>query len=68
MRLRLLAKDPTSADKGCPSLHEDLDCDEFVIQGQLVDPDQLPNVLPGEGGIRIKREIVIDAVRRYGAL
>lgn len=65
MRLERLAKDDSSGDKGCPGVQLDLDCGDLVIQGQVVDNSHLENVLPGEGGVRIKPEIVIEAVRRY---
>jgi len=40
----------------------------FGVQGDVVDDDthaNLENLLPGEGGVFIKPEILIEAVRRY---
>lgn len=40
----------------------------FTVQGVLVDADTLGNVenfVDGEGVVRIKPEIVIEAVRQY---
>lgn len=65
MRLELLAKDALSGEKGCPSVHDDLDGTDFVMVGPTVDSAYLENILPGEGVVRINREIVIEAVRRY---
>lgn len=42
----------------------------FDVQGLLVDADTLANVenlVPGEGVVRIKPDIVIEAVCRYQA-
>ncbi len=69
MRLVLLAKDEQSGEKKCPSVHDDLDSTDFVLVGPTVDDAEIENVLPGEAVIRINREVVIEAVRRYlGAL
>ncbi len=65
MRLEMLAKDTQSGEKNCPSVHDDLDGDEFVFVGPTVDSSHADNVLPGEGIVRGKREVVIEAVRRY---
>jgi hypothetical protein len=65
MRLQMLAKDATSGEKNCPSVHDDLDGTEFVLVGPTVDSSRVDNVLPGEGVVRIKREVVIEAVKRY---
>lgn len=65
MQLELLAKDQNSGDKGCPGVHLDIDSTELVITGRAVDSNQVENVLPGEGVVRIKPEIVIEALRRY---
>ncbi|MDQ3153017.1 MAG: hypothetical protein M3R63_15335 [Actinomycetota bacterium] len=67
MRLELLAKDRNSGDKGCPGVHLDLDSSDLVITGLTVDSSRVENVLPGEGVVRIKPEIVIEALARYGA-
>jgi len=69
MRLVLLAKDAQSGEKKCPSVHDDLDSTDFVLVGPTVDGAEIDNVLPGEAVIRINREVVIKALRRYlGAL
>ncbi len=69
MRLVLLAKDAQSGEKKCPSVHDDLDGTDFVLVGPTVDDAKIENVLLGEAVIRINREVVIEAVRRYlGAL
>jgi hypothetical protein len=68
MRLHLLAKDPESDIGGCPAVYDwpDAPADpECVVQGVVISNDHLDNVLPGEGGVRIKRSILIDAMRRY---
>lgn len=65
MRLQIIAKDAQSGEKNCPSVHDDLDGTEFVLVGPTVDSSQVENVLPGERAVRIKREIVIEAVQRY---
>jgi hypothetical protein len=65
MRLQRLAKDAASGEKNCQSVYDDLDGAEFVLVGPTVDNSQVENVLPGEGVVRIKREVIIEAVRRY---
>lgn len=65
MRLQMLAKDAQSGEKNCPSVNDDLDGDEFVLVGPTVDTSKVENVLPGEGAVRIKRGVVIEAVQRY---
>jgi hypothetical protein len=65
MRLQMLAMDAQSGEKNCPSVHDDLDGTEFVLVGPTVDNSQVENILPGEGAVRIKREVVIEAVQRY---
>jgi hypothetical protein len=66
LRLQHLAKDADSyAVGGCPGVDLDLDALDFIVTGQQVDSDQVSNVLPGEVVLRLKPEIVIEAVRRY---
>lgn len=65
MRLEMLAKDAGSGEKNCPSVHNDLDGTDFILVGPTVDSGQVENVLPGEGVVRINREVVIQAVMRY---
>lgn len=67
MRLELLAKDRNSGDKGCPGVHLDLDSGDLIITGHGIDDSHVENVLPGEGVVRIKPEIVIEALARYQA-
>ncbi|MGH3832665.1 MAG: hypothetical protein ACRDRS_19875 [Pseudonocardiaceae bacterium] len=67
MRLTLLAKDESSGRDGCQAVYLAED-GRFGVQGDVVDVDthgNLENLLPGEGGVFIKSEIVIEAVRRY---
>jgi hypothetical protein len=66
MRLERLAKDPESGNFGCPSVYLAED-GGLVIQGDLVDNDthgRLQNLLPSEGAVHIKREVVEEALRR----
>ena len=65
MRMEMLAKDAQSGEKNCPSVHDDLDGSEFFFVGPTVDSSHVENVLPGEGIVRLKREVVIEAVQRY---
>jgi hypothetical protein len=63
MRLRTVAKDPGSGNGGCPSVHVDEDEDGFcVVQGNHVPNEQLPDFLPGEGGVRIDVDRLIEAM------
>ncbi len=67
MKLTLLAKDETSGRDGCQAVYLAED-GRFGVQGDVVDDDtyaNLENLLPGEGGVLIKPEILIEAVRRY---
>lgn len=64
MELTLLAKDVQSGKQGCLSVYLDEE-GWLVIQGNLLDPAtqiNLLNVLPGEGAVRIKPEIVREAL------
>jgi hypothetical protein len=67
MRLERLAKDADSGEKQCPSVDLDLDAGDLVVTGPSVDTAQLENVLPGEGAVRIKPDVVLEAMRRYRA-
>ena len=65
--MELLAKDPASGGKGCPSVYID-DSGEFVVQGPALDADtwaKVENPLPGETAVRISPEIVMAAVERH---
>ncbi len=68
MRLERLAKDADSNKKGaCHTVYLD-EGGMFTVQGDEVDDDTYANleaVLPGEGAVRIKPEVVIEAVLRY---
>ncbi|MGH3851952.1 MAG: hypothetical protein ACRDR6_00315 [Pseudonocardiaceae bacterium] len=67
MRLEKLAKDVASNPDGCQTVYLAED-GRLGIQGDLVDADtqaNLENLLPGEGAVFIKPEIVLEAVHRY---
>ncbi len=67
MKLEMLAKDPESEIEDCQTCYLDEE-GMFVVQGPQVggeDYAALANVLPGEGAVRIKPEILIEAVQRY---
>jgi hypothetical protein len=65
MRLETLAKDKDSGDGGCPSVHLDHDDMQLVVQGEQMSNGDLPNYLPGEGGVKISPSIVVEAMQRY---
>lgn len=59
-RLRLLG---TTSDEGkCPTLYEDVDTGDIIVQGYTVtDPDdvaQLANVLDGESFVVVPRDLL----------
>lgn len=65
--MELLAKDPASGGKGCPSVYID-DTGEFVVQGPALEAGawaKVENPLPGETAVRISPEIVMAAVERH---
>ena len=68
MHLQRLAKDQDSyAVGGCHTMYLDQG-GWFTVQGDQLDADthaNLENVLSGERAVRIKPEVVIEAVRRY---
>lgn len=67
MKLTKLYKDGNSGGNGCPTVYLG-ESGEFVVQGSLVDGathDELENVLPGEGAVRISPEVILGAVERY---
>jgi hypothetical protein len=69
MRLEKLARDEESRQSGSQAMYLDEE-GWFDVQGLLVDADtlaQVENLVPGEGVVRIKPNIVIEAVRRYQA-
>lgn len=66
MKLTLLAKDLDSGKAGCQSVYLAED-GKLVIQGDLLDADtnaNLINVLPGEGAVSVKAEILRAALDR----
>jgi hypothetical protein len=67
MHLIKLAKDEESKIDGCQTMYL-AENGMFTVQGITADADTMSNVehlLPGEGVVFIKPEIVIEAVRRY---
>lgn len=66
MQLTMICKDAHSNPTGCHTMYLD-EGGWFTVQGDQLDGDtyaNLENVLPGEGAVRIKPEVVIEAVRR----
>lgn len=65
-RLRFIGTN--SGNNGCPTLYEDLDTGEVLVQGDEVkDPDdiaQLRNVKDGEGFVVVPRELLADFAPR----
>lgn len=64
MELTLLAKDVESGKNGCPSVYLDEE-GLLVIQGGTLDVatrTNLINMLPGEDAVRIKPDIVREAL------
>ncbi|MGH3524680.1 MAG: hypothetical protein ACRDU4_18100 [Mycobacterium sp.] len=67
MRLRKLAKDEDSDIGGCQTVYDVVDAPaepECIVQGLIISNSHLEDVLPGEGAVRLKREVLIAAVRR----
>ena len=67
MKLTMLFKDPNSGGTGCPSIYMD-EAGDFVVQGHVLDADteaNLANVLPGEGAVRISKDIMLGAIEAY---
>lgn len=71
MKTTQLAKDNTSGNAGCPSVHLRED-GMTVVQAPEVDTDTfagLPNVLPGERAVYIKPDVIVraaDEIRKRG--
>ncbi len=65
-RLRFIGTN--SGNNGCPTLYEDLDTGEVLVQGDAVaDPDdvaQLRNVKPGEAFVTVPRVLLADFAPR----
>lgn len=67
MELTLLAKEVESGKDGCPSVWDIKEAPEdCVILGPSFDAGHLENVLPGEVALRIKKQVLIDALARLG--
>lgn len=69
MRLQKLCKDPDSNPTGCQSVYL-AENGMMAVQGLAMDADTLANmenVLPGESGVLIKPEIILEAARLYQA-
>ncbi|MGC1731474.1 MAG: hypothetical protein WA731_02210 [Pseudonocardiaceae bacterium] len=67
MRLRKLAKDSGSDIGGCQTVYDVVDAGadpECVVQGLIISNSHLEDVLPGEGAVWIKREVLVEAVCR----
>ncbi|MGH3852188.1 MAG: hypothetical protein ACRDR6_01545 [Pseudonocardiaceae bacterium] len=70
MRVTLLAKDQSSGGQGCPSGYL-ADNGMCVIQGPEVDATtyaHLANVLPGERGVLLKPQVILDLADQLRAL
>lgn len=69
MQLRKLCKDPESNPTGCQSVYV-AENGMLAVQGLAMDTDthaNMENLLPGENGVLIKPEIVLEAARLYQA-
>lgn len=69
MRLQKLCKDPDSNPSGCQSVYL-VENGMLAVQGLAMDADtvaNMENVLPGEAGVLIKPEIILEAARLYQA-
>lgn len=67
MQVRMLAKDNTSGETGCPAAYLG-DNGEMIVQAPEVDADtmgNLVNLLPGETAVRIDPQVIVDAAQRY---
>jgi hypothetical protein len=69
MKLRKLAKDPSSNKGACPAVYVASDDPAvMVVQGKLLDPDtmdELDDVLADETAVRIPAETMVRAVEKY---
>ncbi|GAA3755073.1 hypothetical protein [Salinactinospora qingdaonensis] len=69
MHLQKLCKDPESNPTGCQSVYL-AENGMLAVQGLAMDTDtfaNMENVLPGENGVLIKPEIILEAARLYQA-
>ena len=61
-RIRLLGTDSKTGE--CPTLYEDIDTGDIIVQGYTVaDPDdvaQLHNVLDGESFVVVPRQLLVN--------
>lgn len=62
MKLTLLAKDLNSGKAGCKAVYLATPPTVLAFQGPTVDPADMLNVLPGEGGVYVDVEIVRAAL------
>jgi len=60
---RMLAKDHSSGEQGCPAVY--IHGGEFVVQAPERGMDDLVNVLPGEAAVRISIDVVRRALHAY---
>lgn len=64
MARRLRFVGTNSGNNGCPTVYEDLESGEALVQGEAVtDPDdiaQLRNMKPGEAVVAVPRELLVD--------
>ncbi|MEV2195529.1 DUF6879 family protein [Streptomyces phaeochromogenes] len=63
MARRLRFNGTDSKNGGCPAVHEDLDSDEIIVQGQPVtDPDDLRRLQhfgPGDAAVAVPRKLLV---------
>lgn len=60
-RMRMLGTNSKTGE--CPTLYEDLDSGEVLVQGKIADPDdiaQMVNPLSGETLVVVDRELLIN--------
>jgi hypothetical protein len=70
MRVKLLAKDADSGGQGCQSGYL-ADNGMCVLQGPEIDDPtyaSLANVLPGEKGVMLKPQVILDLADQLRAL
>ena len=70
MRLELLAKAGNSGRDGCPSVLLNPDTGRAVVWADTVDAPTataVPNHLPGESGVEIDMQVILDAADAYRA-
>jgi len=70
MRLELLAKLTGSGHTGCPSVLLQPDTNTAVVWSDTIDSATaaaVPNHLPGESGVEIDIQVILDAADAYRA-